>query len=66
MSKLLCGTLAIVLATAGFAAPKDPATESQTAGKHQGKHHKEKHGKSTGKSGKTGSAPQTDGQPVVK
>ena len=71
MNRLLCGSLALMLASVAFAAPREPATGSnppaKTAAKHRGKRTRAaKHGKSTGAHSKTGTAPQADRQPTVK
>ena len=70
MNRLLCGSLALMLASVAFAAPREPATGSnppaKTAAKHRGKRTRAKHSKSTGAHTKTGTAPQPDRQPTVK
>lgn len=66
MNKLLCGSLALMLASVTFAAPRDPATGSTTSGKHRGKHHRGKKSKGSGTNSKSGSTPQADGQPATK
>ena len=70
MNRLLCGSLALMLASVAFAAPREPATgtnpPAKTAAKHRGKRTRGKQSKSSGAHSKTGSAPQTDRQPIVK
>ena len=70
MNRLLCGSLALMLASVAFAAPREPATgtnePAKTAAKHRAKRTRAKHGKSTGAHSKTSTAPQTAGQPAVK
>ena len=66
MNRLLCGSLALMLASVAFAAPREPATGTNTPAKHRAKRTRAKHGKSTGAHSKTGTAPQADRQPTVK
>ena len=66
MNRLLCGSLALMLASVAFAAPREPATGTNTPAKQRAKRTRGKHGKSTGAHSKTSTAPQTAGQPAVK
>ena len=66
MIRLLCGSLALMLASVAFAAPREPATGTNQQAKHRGKRTRGKHSKSSGTHRKTGTAPQADRQPIVK
>ncbi len=66
MIRLLCGSLALMLASVAFAAPREPATDTNNPqAKHRGKRTRGKHSKSSGTHRKTGTAPQADRQPIV-
>ena len=66
MNRLLSGSLALMLASVAFAAPREPATGTNPSAKHRAKRTRGKHSKSTGVHSKTTTAPRADRQPTVK